>query len=52
MSKKEMPRCKAKVSYGSVWDAGRRQCSNRATGEEGLCGTHLRQLQRREESRR
>lgn len=49
MSNLSMPRCKAKVSYGSVWDVGRRQCGNRAVGEEGLCGTHLRQLRRREE---
>lgn len=45
----DMPRCKATLSYGSVWVAARQRCSKRAVGEEGLCGTHLRQLRLREE---
>lgn len=45
----EYGRCKSKVAYGSVWDAGRRRCSKNAIGEEGVCGTHLRVLRRREE---
>lgn len=49
MSKDKMPHCKATLSYGSAWVAGRQRCSKTAVGEEGLCGTHLRQLQRREE---
>lgn len=51
MTTNKMPQCKAKLSYGGAWVVGRKRCSKRAAGEEGLCRTHLNQLQRREEER-
>jgi hypothetical protein len=35
----ERRRCKAKVSYGTTWEAGRRQCRNYAV-QGSLCRVH------------
>lgn len=44
-------RCQARKIYGSAWIAGREQCSNAATQDDVLCGTHARQLQKRFEEK-
>lgn len=43
--------CKALVSYGNTWTAGRKRCTKNTTHPSGLCGTHRKQEERREAQR-
>jgi hypothetical protein len=48
LDKEGRKRCAAKISWGSTWEAGRRQCFQNAKPDEDYCGIHLAQAKRRE----